>query len=446
MPIQSTEQSEKIQLAEMPREILERILIYLDYKNLLTASHVSKLFASIAETAFERKNKNEHYKIIQHQENKADVVMLNKYGEKMQKVTIIRCEEKWLDLVQEKCRNLKGLSLIGVPKIIMLKNLKEVSLDGIQNLDRDTFLEFIDNNPDIESLALKYIDVDLLSILDNRLHMLKMFTFCTENNIDSLDDLPTIRLNSLKTLDLELMESEAKSCKQLFRAIKCDKLENLYVDTFKLYYEDESDDAINGICKFETLVSLSLWYPIKSNQILTLAAHFPDLITFEVVIAEGESNFENLVHSILSMLPKLETLRIMLDENNNDRLLIELKSSTNDFHARFAKSNIKIGLDSEKFYVYGITKDYLSFFCDGSFEIHWMQNLNENRVRSMMTQYHFQPRVKFVNNCADRDFDISTLGKVHKGFVSMEYLDFKSNGPISVDSNVSEILSYSKLN
>lgn len=61
--IQSIEQGEKIKLAEMPREILEYILIHLDYKDLLTASHVCKLFASVAKTAFAQKNKNECYRI-----------------------------------------------------------------------------------------------------------------------------------------------------------------------------------------------------------------------------------------------------------------------------------------------------------------------------------------------------------------------------------------------
>lgn len=445
MSIQSTEQSEKIKLVEMPQEILERILIHLDYKNLLTTSHVCKLFASIAESAFARKNKNEYYRIFGYQETKVDRLILNKYGEKVQNIEIINREENLLDLVQEKCPNLKGLSLNLVSKVIMLQNLKEVSLGKVDNLDREKFLEFLNNNPDIESLKLLRFDVDLLSMLYDRLHMLKIFTLRAERNVRLLKYLPTMQFESLKSLELEFETNKANYYAHFLRAINCEKLEELILNINSDKYG--GDDAIDEICKFSTLVSLRLpSFPVKSDQICKLVTHLSDLITLEVKIAEGEPDLENMIHSTISMLPKLTKLAIKLDDDNADRLSKELKSSVNDFHARYAKSNTKIKLDSDSDSVdvyMCITRDYLlSLSFDGDlFEIHWMENLNEKHVLEVMTEYCYHNSVKFVNNCADHGFNISTLGK---GFAAMECLDFKSNGPIRVDSSVSAFLPHSQ--
>lgn len=74
-----------------------------------------------------------------------------------------------------------------------------------------------------------------------------------------------------------------------------------------------------------------------------------------------------------------------------------------------------------------------------SVELHWMDNLNENNVQKVLISHeyswNFPPKeLKFVNHCVDRTFDISTLA-----YSTANCLDFKSNGPISVKSNVSEI-------
>lgn len=446
MSIQSTGQSEKIKLTEMPREILERILIYLDYRNLLTASHVCKLFASIAKSAFARKNKTEHFD-IQRRENKVEVLMLKKYGKKLQNISIFGCKEKLLDLIQKKCRNLRGLRLHYVPKVIMLQNLKEVSMGAVENLDRQTFLEFINNNAQIERLELSHINVDLMSILDNHLHMLEMLALHTAQNIDSLIDLPKMKFKSLKTLKLDLMGSPDNYYAHLLRAINCDRLEELVLDIRtkkKILNRDENvdDDVIDAICQFSTLSLLRLlWYPVKSDEISKLITHLSDLNTFEVEIAEGEPNLENMIHSMLTTLSMLTKLVINLDKDNADRLSKELKNSVNDFHARFAKKDTKIDLFGYNSLHVQITKDYLLSFHDGLFEIHWMGNLNENHVRKAITQHRCYEKVKFVNNCTHCDFDISVFGKVHKGLATMKCLDFKSNGPIRVDSSVSEILS-----
>lgn len=78
---QPNEQMEKFNLLKLPRELLEEILIHLDNKDLLIASHVCKLFASVAETVFARIYSDDSYEIDgTDQLQKCDKVMLTKYG------------------------------------------------------------------------------------------------------------------------------------------------------------------------------------------------------------------------------------------------------------------------------------------------------------------------------------------------------------------------------
>lgn len=191
---QLNDQNKKVQLSEMPTEILEHILMHLDGEHLLNASHVCKLFASVAETAFARKYSNKCYQISKKSENSFHKIMLSKYGEKLRRLQIIENDdEDLLDLVEQKCYNLKSITISGVPKMIMLKDLKEASLRGIRNLNRKTFAEFINNNRQLEVLDIRNIKIDLLNILDGRLNMLKSLRY--ESYTSVARDLPKIMLN-----------------------------------------------------------------------------------------------------------------------------------------------------------------------------------------------------------------------------------------------------------
>lgn len=110
---QLNDQNKKVQLSEMPTEILEHILMHLDGEHLLNASHVCKLFASVAETAFARKYSNKCYQISKKSENSFHKIMLSKYGEKLRRLQIIENDdEDLLDLVEQKCYNLKSITRV----------------------------------------------------------------------------------------------------------------------------------------------------------------------------------------------------------------------------------------------------------------------------------------------------------------------------------------------
>lgn len=163
-------QSKKTEITAMPREILEHILVHLDDKSLLKASHVCTLFASVAEAAFAQKYSNEYYKVygwLDHDKSFHEV-MLSKYGEKIRKLKISVDEkhERLLDLAERTCCNLISIDLCRPPKNILSKNLKEVRLARLTNLNRASFTEFINECQQLEILQLDGDYVDLLDVLD----------------------------------------------------------------------------------------------------------------------------------------------------------------------------------------------------------------------------------------------------------------------------------------
>lgn len=104
----------------MPREILEDILVHLDDRSMLRASHVCKLFASVVETAFARKYSNEYHVFYAYYESDKSFgkVMLTKYGEQMRWIKLFNGNEEILDLMEQNCHSLERVKLISVPKMI----------------------------------------------------------------------------------------------------------------------------------------------------------------------------------------------------------------------------------------------------------------------------------------------------------------------------------------
>lgn len=295
-PIQSSEQREKVNLSELPKDILEQILIHLDDEHLLKASHVCKSFASAAETAFARKYSNKCYDITHKDDamkNSFHKVILMKYGGKIQNLDIfIVHDEDLLDLVEQKGGNLESLKLYVVPKIIMVNNLKEVYLGLIHNLTREQFAEFINNNPQLVSFKLKHFDIDLLDLLDGRLKMLKTLKYNRRSSFNK--DLPKIKLNSLETLKLQL--PSAGDYVRLLQAMSCNEIKALDLR----YYSDNDDMVINEICSFQTLGSLQMQScRITEDQMKKLAGHLLHLTEFGMEIADCWSNPENKLFSAM---------------------------------------------------------------------------------------------------------------------------------------------------
>lgn len=74
---QPIEQNESINLLKLPTEVLEHILIHLKDKDLLSASHVCKLFASVVEAAVKRKYSEQCYFHAEYKKS-FDKIMLTK--------------------------------------------------------------------------------------------------------------------------------------------------------------------------------------------------------------------------------------------------------------------------------------------------------------------------------------------------------------------------------
>lgn len=444
------EQGEKKKLCEMPVEILVKILIHLDFESLLRASHVCQLFASVAETAFEKKNANIPFRINHCNDKKPKhfyMAVLNKYGDKMRKLDIDfdGLDDDVFHLLGAIWGNLKCCWLQDAPMLPPLNNLTEaifdVSSNGVAlNLSRQSFSEFISNNQQLEHLDLG-IDVDLLDILDGRLDKLKSLSLSILSKSNTPIDLPKIRLNSLKTLQFSKVSYQAS----ILRAMQCN--ENIR-EIWRYKYckeKSEEDEVIDEICKFKALRTLEFWSlyeVIPSDQLEKLVKHLPDLTELRMSSGEDEPFPENVIRSVLEMFPKLTKLTIELETLEFfNQFLNEVKKSDSDFHARFAKRNTTVHFLSGGRRI-SITEDCLLSLSNDGIGIHWMNNFNEKNVRKVLAQKivpniyssSWIKKLKLVNNDAGCAFDLATLAHHFSG---VKCLDFKSNGPLSVSSDVS---------
>lgn len=294
----------------------------------------------------------------------------------------------------------------------------------MNGLDRVKFAEFITL---LETLNLMYADVDLLDILDGQLNNLKTLKYAKRSDNGVL--LPPIKLNSLETLLLAFGNTAAYI--RTLQSMNSNQIKRLVSwRCFSIEDDDDvDDDLINEICKFKTLESLRL--PLYMEKLATHLSH----TEFELELEDEETKPVEEILPILSILPKLTKLKIEVTEDDFNRLSDELKHSAHDFHARFSKSNTEIKLTNPRDMMYiSITTDHLYTFQEDSEELHWMVYLNEENVRKMLKFRWYTSELKFINNYADRTFDISALASE-----DTECLDFKSNGPISVKTNVCEI-------
>lgn len=456
------EQSDEVKLSEMPMEILQEILVHLDHKHLLTASHVCKSFAAAAETPFAQKYSKERNCIVIYgmsDEEKESVrsfheIMLNKYGDKMRNMSIGGADERLLDLVEQKCCNLKELELSNVAKIIMANDLKTIRLCEIHNLNRETFGAFIDHNQRLEFLEIINNDVDLLDLLDGRLNSLKTLEY---HQILSPfpAHLPKISLNALETLTLVL--DDAEIIHRALRAMDCNRIKSLklnrYIDayvhadelgTFVSVDIDADENVVNAICEFATLVSLHLpaWL-LTNGQLGKLARRLGGLSELSIKMAGNPSEIETSIRSVLSHIPKLTKVTISLNSNDFERFSNDVKQNIYDFHARFAIFNTQIDVTRDTSTV-STSKDRI-YVCDKrSVELHWMDNFNEKNIRNVINgidQQNELAQVKFVNKkCVEHSLDISTLLGTHFNDTASLHID--SIGPIAVNGNVNKIVNF----
>lgn len=116
----------------------------------------------------------------------------------MRSISVHKGDER-LDLIEQNCHNLERVKLVGAPKMIILKNLKKISLCGVGILSRETFAEFISRNQQLESLTLRDTHSNLIEVLDGRLNSLKKLKYYFDARFDK--NLPKIRLELLGNIE-----------------------------------------------------------------------------------------------------------------------------------------------------------------------------------------------------------------------------------------------------
>lgn len=235
-------------------------------------------------------------------------VMLTKFGEKMSKVDIYIVSHSILELIEQKCLNLRTIGLTNVSRMPNLKGLKKVSLTDVRNITKECFITFIENNPQLEKLTYysSIDDIDLIECLENRLPKLNIFDWCPLGS-DPTINISKIALPSLEKLRVDVCES--LDIMHILHIIDCNGLKHL--DISECYEAD--DELITQICKFKSLSRLDMDYCSTSmDQITTLAENLFHLTKFSTKIDESEMNSIafNQIFSMLLMFPKLKNLKV----------------------------------------------------------------------------------------------------------------------------------------
>lgn len=287
----------------------------------MTASHVCKSFAANAEIAFGQKYLDEWYCTGGDEDYEFHRNIINKYGGKISKLSAAGFEynendenELIFDVIQQKCSNLKSISLFGLPDIVYFNGLKEINLDGIENMSEVKLETLFENNEQLEKLELTLNDGQTfhLDVLHNRLPMLK----CLKIEESSHErcffiNIPRLTLPSLESL--EINDIAYDDYEHILRALDCNELRNLRLEVYG-DVADVDDNFITQICKFKMLTTFRTGqYTVTMDHMRLLAEHLPNLIELETKITESESNeeAETKIFTILTLFRRLKKLTVL---------------------------------------------------------------------------------------------------------------------------------------
>lgn len=196
------------------------------------------------------------------------------------------------------------LRLIGLKKT----SIWQACTNGIGILNKNAFAEFINNNPELETLRIGPIENTLLESMDERLDVLKDLFL---NGVHYVNDLPQISLKSLETLTVA--QNDSTCCGSILRAMNGNAIKTLRVVGF---HDSVEDNNIQYICSIKTLVSLQLHgygqgHRITESQLRKLAIELPHLTDLSFEMETSGQNAINNIHSVLSISPKLTKLMII---------------------------------------------------------------------------------------------------------------------------------------
>lgn len=433
--MQSTEQStvnEPIDPLEIcPREIWEHILIHLDGKYLLFASHVCKLFASVAETAFAQKYSKSRYEVNvarSAREKPLHEVMLTKYGENIR--SIRSRDETLTDLIERKCCKLKNVDIGYASRLPIFQNLKAFRMESASSSARDAVAKFINDNDQLETLSIKSSLNDWSHMLDGRLNMLKKLIW-RETATDVINDIPQIRLPSLETLKVVCFEPD-----RCLHAMTCNS-NVTKLDIFAPAYTS-SDALINDICAFKSIVELNLACRISNDQIKKLAAHLPHLAELSFDMDRHGPELKKKIQSVLCIVPNLKKLTIVFDFFWHS---FTHPTAIYDFHNSFEQYDTELKIFCiDQYPILSTTKDRIFIYSNDSLELYWMNNLNEKNLRKVSSAAMVDrvEKFKFINHCKEHTVDVAAFMAASIEYVKS--LEIKSNGPVTVNANVIEFI------
>lgn len=434
---------QQFHILDMPREVLEQILCRLDDRDLLSASHVCTQFAVVAETAFELKYSNRDYCIsagAQSNEKSIHEVILTKYGDRIGSIKIdCSGNETLVDLIERRCLNLECAIFSNASKLPMLRNLRQLTLHGEHEWDRDHFIRFIDANRQLETLDIDNVAVDVIDVLDGRLNRLTYLKWYQDCDIDG--ELPPIQLPSLETLHLFCMEGMDSAC--ILRAMNTNgnitKL--IVVDCF-----DADVNLVSGIYAFTSVVELKLLnWEITERQIRLMGVLLPHLreLSFQLDDNGNGSEIKQKVETVLSSFPNLKTLTIKPGEDTFDEVFKCIRTATffYDFHASVVQYDTEINIVNDSFEVMVSTSRERVFVSSDTeaIEVCWLNKLNEKVLRQVLkeTNNTMTSKIKIAND--EHTVDMATY-VAHKNVKQLNYLKIKTNGSNADGASVSAII------
>lgn len=127
---------------------------------------------------------------------------------------------------------------------------------------------------------------------------------------------------------------------------------------------------------------------------------------------------------------------IAVDFDNHRKLYVDLHKSMHDFHARYCMVNTKIEPCCFR-NVISISKDRTLTLNGQSFDMFWMENLNDKNLQEAVNAIdgHCIRNVKIFNDCADGTVDFAKM--MHANLEATIAINIISKGPITVNANVS---------
>lgn len=413
-------------LTNFPNELLERIFLHFDDKNLLNVSHVCRSFIVIAMKAFERKYAKRRYEMsgLRNAQRGLHRAILHKFGSKLTSIFIykydlINRDRHMMDLIVQNCTSLTKFELIDVSidlgeffshaqnltfcslngvvvdencnwQIYSLPRLKHLEIRFKYELEIAAITEFLNRNRQIVTLAIDS-EHNLLPIIAKRLNRLKDFKIVDYGQITVADATTAaaatiatatdaiVNLNSLQSLEIFSDDPDP-----MLRYIQngCKNLEQLIV-VFK--NQTKLDKSILlAMSPFERLTTLKIFYAeITMNQIKLLEPRLSHLKSLHIEMFTSNELAENILW-ISSAFKKLINLEIQLDS-------VHCPNGWNyNFHQRFLmaigneRNDVKLNLLFREHKLI-ISRDSIYHARDGSNPIlvHWVGYEAENSHSSV---------------------------------------------------------------